>query len=120
MTAQSKKIHQIRAQHKIYVTRTNQLYKPYFAKKISIFSNPVEISNLFKKDLKAGKQAFWDHLSKLKHESDDFINDIQRIASYRSVLLLCFCEDASKCHRTVLAEWLVLNFSDLFIAGEFL
>ena len=120
LTSQSKRMHYIQAQLKVYVTRTYQRCPIYKTERFGIFGCPKEISDQWINDPKKSQSEYWNHLNELKYTNDEFINTIQRFASYRSVLLLCFCENPALCHRVVLAEWLINSFPNLFIAGEFL
>ena len=40
------------------------------------------------------------------------------LKKHPEITLLCFCEDVDKCHRKILAKWLVENFSDKFELGD--
>lgn len=62
-----------------------------------------------------GELSFDDYISLYTSElyskdPDKLLRKLEDIAGYKSVVLVCTCKDYSKCHRSVIAEYLSNNF----------
>ena len=93
----------------IYVTRTPQRCKKYFADAWNEY-----LGNHFK-TLEAYQENNFTQFfftDELKHVI------IPKFKKHKEITLICYCKDVNKCHRKILANFLVDTYPKYFTKGQ--
>jgi len=107
----------------LYVTRTAQRHQNYKAERFGLLAPTKEMSE----EIKQGD--FDSYLEFLNTPEPVYLHDailtyynvitLRKIIEWhKEVTLLCFCENPERCHRTILAKFMVERFSDRFELGD--
>ena len=124
------KIHTARSLNKqdwkgfpLYITRTAQRCLKYKAERFGFLAPTKEMFE----EIKQGD--FDSYLEFLNTPEPVYLHDailtyydvitLRKIIEWhKEVTLLCFCENPERCHRTILAKFMVERFSDRFELGD--